>query len=50
VVVRARYPVTHIGDAHRDVERGHGRGKVVVTVPEMDRAGVRPARRATRNR
>lgn len=39
VVVRARYPLTRIGDAHGDVERGHGRGKVIITVSDADRDG-----------
>lgn len=34
VTVRASYPLDRVADAHRDVERGHGRGKVVVTVGE----------------
>ena len=31
--VRAAYPLARAADAHRDVGSGHGRGKVVVTVP-----------------
>ena len=31
--VRAAYPLERAADAHRDVGTGHGRGKVVVTVP-----------------
>ncbi|MDI2125939.1 NADP-dependent oxidoreductase [Yinghuangia seranimata] len=30
--IRATYPLERAADAHRDVERGHGRGKVVLTV------------------
>ncbi|SNT55904.1 Zinc-binding dehydrogenase [Asanoa hainanensis] len=30
--VRATYPLSEAADAHRDVEPGHGRGKVVITV------------------
>ena len=30
--VRATYPLERAADAHRDVESGHGRGKVVLTV------------------
>ena len=30
--VRATYPLDRAADAHRDVETGHGRGTVVVTV------------------
>ncbi|WP_436788245.1 NADP-dependent oxidoreductase [Yinghuangia sp. YIM S10712] len=32
--VRATYPLDRAADAHRDVETGHGRGKVVLTVAE----------------
>jgi NADPH:quinone reductase-like Zn-dependent oxidoreductase len=31
--VRATYPLDRAADAHRDIETGHGRGKLVVTVP-----------------
>jgi NADPH:quinone reductase-like Zn-dependent oxidoreductase len=30
--IRATYPLERAADAHRDVETGHGRGKVVLTV------------------
>jgi NADPH:quinone reductase-like Zn-dependent oxidoreductase len=30
--VRAAYPLARAADAHRDVETGHGRGKVVITL------------------
>lgn len=32
VTVRAAFPLERIADAHREVEKGHGRGKVVVTL------------------
>ncbi|GIE88442.1 NADPH:quinone reductase [Actinoplanes regularis] len=32
VHVRATYPLERAADAHRDVETGHGRGKVVITM------------------
>lgn len=32
VMVRARFPLDRIVDAHREVETGHGAGKVVVTL------------------
>lgn len=32
ITVRATFPLEAIVDAHREIERGHGRGKVVVTV------------------
>lgn len=35
VPVRASYPLHRVGDAHRDVGRGHGAGKVVLTVGEQ---------------
>lgn len=31
VTIRARYPLAEIAQAHREVEGGHGRGKVIVT-------------------
>jgi len=31
--IRATYPLDRAADAHRDVERGHGRGKVVLVLP-----------------
>lgn len=46
--VRAIYPLEEAVAAHREVERGHGRGKVVVVVPDGERParGVRGARPA----
>ncbi|WP_320783598.1 zinc-binding dehydrogenase [Streptomyces sp. CRN 30] len=38
--VRATYPLEDVGAAHRDVESGHGRGKVVLSV---GRPSSRPA-------
>lgn len=32
ILVRATYPLEKAADAHRDVETGHGRGKVVLTL------------------
>ncbi len=32
LTIRATFPLERIADAHREVERGHGRGKVVVRV------------------
>ncbi len=32
VTVRARYPLERIADAHRDVETGHGLGKVILDI------------------
>ncbi|MEO3824737.1 NADP-dependent oxidoreductase [Actinomadura sp. B10D3] len=34
VHIRATYPLEAVADAHREVETGHGRGKVVVTFEE----------------
>ncbi|GAA5079421.1 NADPH:quinone reductase-like Zn-dependent oxidoreductase [Thermocatellispora tengchongensis] len=31
-LLRAAYPLDRAADAHRDMERGHGRGKIVITV------------------
>lgn len=31
--VRATYPLDRAADAHREIETGHGRGKLVVTIP-----------------
>lgn len=31
--IRATFPLDEIADAHREVEHGHGAGKVVVTIP-----------------
>lgn len=31
VAIRSRYSLDQVADAHRDVESGHGRGKVIVT-------------------
>lgn len=32
VTIRSRYPLDRIADTHHDVERGHGRGKVVIVI------------------
>ncbi|MEV7967689.1 zinc-binding dehydrogenase [Sphaerisporangium sp. NPDC088356] len=32
VHIRRTYPPAQAADAHRDVESGHGRGRVVLTV------------------
>lgn len=34
VTIRARYSLDQITDAHRDIERGHGHGKIVVVLAE----------------
>ncbi|MCP2267584.1 NADPH:quinone reductase [Actinokineospora diospyrosa] len=31
--VRSRYPLANAADAHREVETGHGRGRVVLVIP-----------------
>ncbi|WP_308301542.1 zinc-binding dehydrogenase [Frankia sp. AiPa1] len=31
--VRAVFPLAQVVQAHHEIERGHGRGKVVVTMP-----------------
>ncbi|GLH97295.1 oxidoreductase [Phytohabitans aurantiacus] len=33
VHVRATYPLERAADAHREIETGHGRGKLVITLP-----------------
>jgi len=35
VTVRATYDLEHAADAHRDVETGHGRGKVALTIGDV---------------
>lgn len=35
VTIRATYDLEHAADAHRDVETGHGRGKVALTIGDV---------------
>lgn len=37
---RAAFPLDRAADAHREVATGHGRGKVVLTLPEEGRDDV----------
>ncbi|HRN28757.1 MAG TPA: zinc-binding dehydrogenase, partial [Terrimesophilobacter sp.] len=32
IPVRRTYPAAHVADAYRDLETGHGRGKLVLTI------------------
>lgn len=34
VTIRRKYPLDHIIDAHHDIDRGHGNGKIVITVAD----------------
>lgn len=41
VPIRQRYPLHMAGDAHRELESGHGRGKVVMRWPSLCEMQVR---------
>ncbi|MGG1661937.1 zinc-binding dehydrogenase [Brevibacillus sp. NRS-1366] len=30
--IRKSFPLTQVAEAHREIERGHGRGKVVIVI------------------